>query len=364
MKIEVVDIDDLDQAALGWRWSRNLKEDVTWHHVFDVDVPVNEFPSVLLSLKDMTIFEREIFASPRNHVMWARTSHVDDPLEFVVPEELNVPAWTDMQRSLMDKGKAAGQSQDEWRVHLPIMSQTAWTSRINFRDLVKLTMYIKHVAIQTTATPLLKRTNNLYREMLKVIDQFTYDRALTEKVCQAYSPARYLHEGPIVPGPARQETSGMFVLYMRVPLWLRAQIVRHRNLTFVDNFWRKIVRGSYPEFITINEPIDMEIAATKDVWRSIMSKRSCWIAQDSLKSAVDPWQKIVDSFGWTPEMLPCHDGKCPYHKDANNRLDPKVDPGAPCPRYLNINNIDQTLYRERIEVGLASRHSYWREQVR
>jgi hypothetical protein len=107
----------------------------------------------------------------------------------------------------------------------------------------------------------------------------------------------------------------------------------------------------------------MELAVTKEFWRTIMAKRSCWIAQDTLSSAKDPWQVIIDQFGWTPELLPCADGRCPYALDAGLRLTP-ADPGAPCPRYMNIHNIDQAPYQERIAQALVSRHPFWQTQVR
>ena len=49
------------------------------------DLPVNDIPSVVLSITS-TIAEREVITSFTDHVMWARTSRVDDPLDFTVDE--------------------------------------------------------------------------------------------------------------------------------------------------------------------------------------------------------------------------------------------------------------------------------------
>lgn len=365
MKIEILKAADMTDAAEGWRRSRNLGSEVSWEEVALVDVPVNEFPSVLLSFQDMTIFEREIFTSSRSHVMWARTSHVDDPLKFTVPPELGVDeGFLDQCRMEMRRGKEAGQSQDEWRVHLPVLSHTSWTSRMSFRDLVKMTRYFGYVKDHVLNPLLRTRLADVEFALWDVIDECTKNYKVNDAVLATYVMPKYLHE---IYMPLRsvdkRETSGFLILWMTVPLWLRAQIVRHRTLIFADDFWRQVVLSPTVTNVTIGESIRMEIATNREVWRSIVSKRSCWLAQDSLSTGTDKWQEILDKFGWSPEMLPCHDGTCPYSKDASLRLT-DADPGAPCPRYLTINGIDQAPYRDRIIAGLVSRHSYWKEQVR
>lgn len=373
MKIDVLDLDPLEQAAVGWRLSRDLGAEVGWAEVFDVDVPVNELPSALLHFRDFTILEREIFFSSRSHVAWARTSHVDDPLKFVVPEDLDVaPEFVDNCRRMMKAGKDAGQSQDEWRSYLPVLSTTSWTSRMSFRDLVKMASYFYYICMKVGNHgnyAIKNRLRDVYYELAYVIDKFTGSYQETSKVFDSYSKVKYLYEGDLSARSIentysdKTETNGLFVLHMHVPLWLRAQIVRHRNLIFADDLWHEVVVSPTLNTATIGRRIRMEIAVSKEVWRSIVSKRSCWLAQDSLSKGKDAWQEILDGFGWQPAMLPCHDGHCPYHKDAALRLT-DADPGAPCPRYLNIKEIDQAPYRERIAAGIASRHSYWREEIK
>lgn len=367
MKVEVLSMDGLDKSALGWRLSRDLSDEVGWQGVFDVDVPVNEMPSAMINFSGMTILEREIFASPRMHVMWARTSHVDDPLEFTVPREFMISDqmshFIDSCRESMRAGKAAGQSQDEWRFFLPIISQTAWTTRISFRDLVKLTCYFDYLSDVLPHPTVRLRFLRLRGELMSVLDDFTGSAALTDKAMKSYSKAKFLYEGRLPDRIPRIETESLFLLQFDLPIWLRAQIVRHRNLTFTDDFFVNVLCAPQVLTTTIGEQVRMEVAVTKEVWRTIMSKRSCWIAQDTLKTGKDYWQDIIDSFGWTVSMLPCADGHCPYHKDASLRITP-ADPGAPCPRWLTINNIDHAPYREEMIGALGSRHASWKEQVR
>lgn len=366
MKIEVLDMSGLHWSVDGWRRSRDLADRPMVSEVVKVDVPVNELPSAVISFEGMTIIEREILASPRNHVMWARTSHVDDPLEFTVPADLAAAAgqgFLDDCRRLMREGKARGQSQDEWRVFLPAVSETAFTMRWNFRDLVKMAEYFNYLSGRQKHVALSARFNEVFKRLCDVLDEFTCSAQMTMEIMDSYSKAKYLHEGMLPLRESIRHEGAMFLLQFSVPLWLRAQIVRHRNLTFADEFYRQVLDQPGVLRTTLGEPILMDIAVTKDVWRSIMSKRSCWIAQDSLRTGKDAWQELIESFGWTPEMLPCADGHCPYARDAGLRLTP-ADPGAPCPRYLTIMEIDHAPYRDRMVEGLASRHAYWRDQVK
>jgi hypothetical protein len=290
-------------------------------------------------------------------------------------------------RKNMREGKAAGQSQDEWRSFLPVTSLTSWTSRINFRDLVKLTKYFGYLVERLPIGAVganggvgnfhvSMRLLDTHEELLKLVDLFTNSRQATERAVRSYSMIKFLHEGEVVARPPKEqrdelghfikeppdETDFLLIPLVGIPLWLRAQIVRHRGILFRDDFFIKVLTHPGALMTSIGEPLTMELAVTKEFWRTIMAKRSCWIAQDTLSTGKDPWQVIVDQHGWTPDMLPCADGKCPYALDAGLRLTP-ADPGAPCPRYLTINAIDQGPYLDRIIPALESRHEFWRSQV-
>jgi hypothetical protein len=367
MKITVLSIHGMSAAEEGWRLSRDVTTKVHWPDIFTVDVPVNELPTVLLHFQDFTIYEREIFMSPRNHVAWARTSHVDDPMAFVVPPELmeaSDPGFYDNCRHIMRRRREAGASQDEWRENLPVASTTSWTMRTNFRDLVKITGYFDYLASKVAVGAVYLRMREVHQKLLIVVAAFCRgSMADAQKAIASMSPARFLHEGDmarVIPG--RTTSDGHYLIRLHVPLWLRAQIVRHRALGFVDNFYHQVLTSPDLLMITIAEQLTMELSTTKDFWRTVMSKRSCWIAQDSLLGKKDPWQAIIDSFGFSEEMLPCADGHCPYAKDASLRLT-KADPGTPCPEYMNINKLDKEPYREEMYRAADSRHQFWRERI-
>jgi hypothetical protein len=365
MNIEILgSTNGMDSAIEAWRYSRDLFGEVNAKELLTLDVPVGEMPSVHLLFEDFTILEREIMTSPRNHVVWARTSHVDDPLEFMIPEE-----WDDLSgfaehcRSRMIKEKARGKSQDEWREHLPVISHTSWTARWSYRDLLKMTRYFNYLTGKVKSDLLQKRFMKVTAELAGVLTEvFTKDPFLTDDVMMKTKVVPFLHEKLLLFTTNRIEAAGSFTtIPLVVPLWLRAQIVRHRPLAFVDDFYAWLTATEIM-FETISLPIRMELSTTEQYWNSVLSKRTCWIAQDTLSDRKDPWQEIIDQNGFSPGMLPCADGRCPYAKDAGLRLT-DADPGAPCPRYIQLEALDIAPYVEKMRGSLTSRHPYWRDLV-
>ncbi len=364
MRIDVLNIDGLDRSLEGWRLSRHQSAAASWDEVYTLDLPVNELPSAVLNFQDFTIIEREIFTTPRNHVAWARTSHVDDPLLARVPMALQSPTSNAEHFAAMRREKDQGLSQDEWRRHLPVTSMTSWTTRMSFRDLVKITNYFDYLDGHEVIKPhALSVRFAMVREKLKqVIDKFTGSPTKSDKALAASLKVNFLNEGTI----RRRETtttSGFYLMTIEVPLWLRAQIVRHRPLSFVDDFFFKVIASPNVLELTIETPIVMEIASPREFWRSVLSKRTCWLAQDALAGGqIDPWQQMIAQFGFREEMLPCANGKCPYHGDAALRVSGS-DPGVPCPRHMNLNNLDKKDHVEAMKVAARSRDPYWLKEI-
>lgn len=364
MKIEILGIDGLSCASEAWRLSRDVEASTPWSEVFDVDCPVNEMPSAFLHFRDFTILEREIVATSRTHVMWARTSFVDRPDKYRLPLDLLQYATPSVHAGYlanMEKAKAAGIHQDEWRQDLPLTAQTCFTCRVGYRDLVKLALYFKYLADHDDVAECLKaRLISVYLEFRKIVDAFTGSTAATIKALKGIGLVKFLCEDDRKAFPL-VETRGFYVVGVAVPLWLRAHFVRHRPLSFVDDLFAVLKRDDVVD-LTVRYPVMMEIGASKAFWRTIMSKRSCWLTQSTLSSSQDPWASIVDQFGGAgPAMLPCADGFCPYHLDAGLRVEGKTDPGCPCPMYLKIEGINPAPYRERLDQALASRPAFWRD---
>ena len=366
MKITLLSIEGLEAAAEGWRLSRDVNSVVKWEDVFTVDVPVNELPTCHLLFEDFTILEREIFMSPRNHVAWARTSHVDDPLKFEVPYEIEknmTRGFVDKCRTDMTNRKEAGASQDEWRENLPIMSTTSWTERISFRDLVKITGYFYRLCDDHRVNLFIRhRLKRVAIELESIIDKFTRSPAATDMVLRKYQKADFLREGLISVFNGKSSSAGFMTIGLVVPIWMRAQIVRHRNLAFVDDFHARVLCNKDVLEMTNKDELFMEVVATIDFWKSVLVKRSCWLAQDSLAFGKDLWARLIEQAGMDETMLPCADGSCPYSKDAALRLT-DADPGTPCPRYCNINKIDKAPYLNDMKTAANSRPDYWIKEI-
>jgi hypothetical protein len=312
-------------------------------------------------MSGFTILEREVWAAPRNHVVWARTSHVDDPLKFVVPAGLASPRHDELRLSMI-ADRDAGASQDEWRTHLPIVSETAWTTRVSLRDLVKVGEYFNYLGTKVVDRNLSTRLVDVSSGIFGVVvEAFEVEPELLGQMRQSYSRVKFLNEEPVAADGASAETAGHLAFKLRVPIWLRAQIVRHRPLLFVDDFFDAIV-GPRVRDATIGDEVTMELAATRSYWQSVLEKRSCWILQDEIRGKRDPWQMIIDRFGFSEDMLPCRDGKCPYFQDAKMRL-VGLDPGVPCPEYCDIYGVDKAPYKEAMLRAAKSRHPFWLERI-
>jgi hypothetical protein len=151
-----------------------------------------------------------------------------------------------------------------------------------------------------------------------------------------------------------------------VPFWIRAHFIRHRPITVVDDMFSLLQRDDVLD-LPISHPLTMEVAASKDMWSSLLGKRSCWLTQSTLSQEQDPWQAIIDSFaerfgGDFRQFLPCANDVCPHHRDARNRLE-GTDPGVPCPRHANLNAIDKTPFMDRLVQASKSRNAYWLTEI-
>lgn len=371
MKIEVLNIDGMSLAAEAWRLSRDVTLPIEWHDIYTVDSPCNEMPSAFCHFFDFTILEREIFASSRTHVMWARTSFVDSPDKYYVPDHLsrliNGVVHDDL-RQKMEAGKAAGQHQDEWRRFLPVSAATAFVMRVSYRDAIKYAKYFDYLST-IVAPNLQERFRAVADEMMILADMFTGSNKMSEDAARLMSMSKFLHEGPIVihnvvkgrETAKLYQDSGVIVAGIEVPLWIRAHFIRHRPITVADDFVQLLKQPDVLDRV-IDYPVKMMIAASTAIWQSLLGKRSCWLTQSTLSAEFDPWQRIIDRFTFLlgDQILPCAKGVCPYHRDARNRIE-GTDPGCPCPRYLSINQLEIAPFSDRIAQALKSRGAYWND---
>jgi hypothetical protein len=327
-------------AQQAWALSRDPTYTTPLNEVLAVDAPVNELPSVVLHFQNFTILEREIFTSPRNHVIWARTSRVDDPLRFTVPEEYISQIPTERIRHLMRNAKNLGKPQDEWRSMLPLLAHTNWVGRLSLRDTAKLADYFLYLA---------SRIKMFHDRWLNIHSQ------LFEQIPHVeYKPEKFLNEQPLNQASGRQKFgTGWTLFYAAVPMMLRAQVVRHRPIHFIDNLFY-LLKDEKIILQNLNQIVHMELCAPDTFWHSIMAKRNCWIAQ------ADIWHALTVYFD--QETLPCIDGHCPYSVDNELRKQGK-DPNVVCPIYMHLTNQDATSHKAAMRAHARSKPKWWLEKI-
>ena len=214
----------------------------------------------------MTIIEREILCSLRNHCVWATTSRVSDPTLFTVPDELRDAAIHQEYRKQMLRRQAKGMPQDQWRMLLPIVAHTAWTQRIHVRDLAKLILYFKYLSQECCSDLELCGRFNAVSLCLTDVLQKMLEADCTKALLDSVKLAKFLNEKAIELIPSFRRDRIFMTVHCIVPIALRAQIVRHRELQFVDNFLQILVRPDVA-ILNLSHPVQMIITARRDIWR-------------------------------------------------------------------------------------------------
>ena len=329
-------------AQTAWRLSRDIAVTTPLEEVLAVDAPVAEMPCYLLHFEDFTIIEREIFTSHRNHVVWARTSRVDDPLHFTVPMEFMDRVPTATIRARMDRFQKEGKQQDTWRSLLPLVAHTSWVGRLSLRDLVKIAAYFDYL---TVTTHHFKERFARISSALLAVETNVHDLN--------YKLDLLLNEEPMNQDFGRFNYGTWTFIQGKFSTMLRAQVVRHRPIQFRDNFIEHIRKENILK-MNLQLLINMELCAPNSFWHHIMSKRACWIAQ------ADIWQPITTYF---PDgILPCVDGQCPYGEDNRLRIAGK-DPNPVCPIYCELNKLEKKPYSKAMHVHARAKPEWWHDHI-
>ena len=351
MKIEIIsddrEIGEKHLSRISWELSRSPDDKTPLDTILSIDAPVNEIPSVVMSV-ECTILEREIFASYRDHVMWARTSRVDDPAKFET-ELYFIEKFTWKMKSLKWKINSLveeGVIQDEYRMLMPLCAKTSFTTRISWRGLIKVYKFFEYLCKQ----------DEYFLFALKEFDRlFDFKK---------YS-ANYSFVNPIPLLNESEKKSGVvgpiITVFQKMPIALRAQLVRHRNFTFKDNLMQLISDGDVWAK-TIGDEINISISAEINFWKTVINKRQCWIAQYGI------WKDVIigvqEYLSVSENDLPCWEGFCPYVRDAEIRHTDD-DPGAPCPIHSNLTKTPvNKKYLKAIEIEASYRPKFWKKHIK
>lgn len=319
-----------DTNLEAWRNSRPNEDekDISYNKIASLDLPVNEFDSVFLFIES-TIIEREIFTSLRNHIMWAQTSRVQNVLEFEIEQSLeNWPIFEHKRNLMIEASKI--ERQDEFRMNLPVLSNTRYSISTNPRQLIHLFNNFIYLADRSDHV-----MDGILRNSAGFIGDFLRRIGYGDEIISSYKTKPILNELMVKIEGKDSGSSNFINIDFNIPFSLRAQLVRHREIIFIDSLYTLITANN--NIITgadLNSNIACSISGSRESIENLFSKRACWIAHYKL------WKPVLDKLG-DKISLPCNGGKCPYNADAHLRYEDK-DPNPPCPIHLKLNNLKPT----------------------
>lgn len=331
MKIGIFDNTPIYSVDKAWEYSRPNASAIAHRDIAKLDLPVNEF-LVLNMFIESTVIEREIFTTLRNHVMWAQTSRVQNVLEFEMADEVkNDPYFEDIRAIMLHQSKTS--RQDDYRLDLPLLSKTSYSISISIRSFVKVMKYIEYLS-QISEPPFNKIFSNSYSVMRDCAISFGY----YSEVIANYKMKEILHEFPAVKLNKSERIGNFIYASAELPVYLRAQLVRHRGISIVDDLFNIIL--SNDSRATLRTKVKCELAGSVDAFKEVLSKRTCWVAQYNIWSGLlSNVERLMDD---PADVLPCSEsGSCPFDGDAMLRFKGE-DPNPPCPIHIRLKGLKAT----------------------
>jgi hypothetical protein len=312
----------------GWSNSRPNAQDIDFFEVLKIDTPVSELAGFVAEFTVPILF-REIICSARDHIVWARTSRVDNLTEewSIVEDVDNLQPIEALAKFLLAESKI--KPQDVFRQNLPLSYMTSFTTRMSIRSALKMIKYFEYIS---TFGGEATQSAHKFAGMLQLL--------LIEQGIPVLDLLPILKMDEYCPVTRREDAGSYFIetpdhliIEGNYSIMLRSQIIRHRLLHVVDDlscFLTEHDVWSTP----ISHKMHMSIGATRQTWKSIISKRMCWLAHSSIWSDIINDVSRVDNHS-IETLIPCSDGICPYNEDCKQRI-VKNDPGLPCPRQIAI----------------------------
>jgi len=352
-----------DLVEQAWRTSRPADKNVDREQVMKIDVPVNEMEDFVLECTT-PIIVREMFFSLRDHVAWARTSRVDDLMNWEVQSgfenDTEVRACYDMMLRLKES-----QTQDNYREMLPMVYFTTYTVKLSARTLFKFMagvldwLHNNPVVKDHKPHHLYMMMDMLFRQLMRAKNLSGYRSIPVNQYGKIDLLPKVKHREP------RVDVVGGFVVayFQSLPIVLRAQIARHRPITFTDSLHEFLTERNVTAPICSRIAIEMSMPTSMAL--SMVSKRNCWIAQEDL------WAPVIEAFNETfgaygDFLLPCSDkDHCPVGRDNDLRHAGK-DPAPACPLWYHFNNLTPDGEQRAAQMDYMNKRplskDWWREQ--
>lgn len=351
-------------SRVAWEESRSKNDPASLTDILKIDAPVSEIPSAVFTIQ-CTILEREIFTSARDHHAWARTSRVDSPTGWLVPQcLLDSGIVSDEQvvnlKQIIQQDLDNNVAQDLARLNIPVCALTAFTTSMDIRSIAKMILYFQKLSAEVPVLrdQLLQTAQSMYSEVLIPMVEGEDNANI---ILATYLTPDYLPEFSYDDG-VTSRVGNFLVVTTKTTLSLRTQAIRHRTFQISDSFLNLIRTVENPWMIRIGQEVDIQISATVDIWMKTVAKRQCWIAHHGL------WKPVIEAASpYLPiseDDLPCKEsGACPYVRDAELRFTDK-DPGSPCPKFVLYYNKDLTpsLFDD-MRAEASVKPSFWESLV-
>ena len=332
------------------------------------DNPVSEFLSAILRIR-CTVLEREIFTSTSRYSMWARTSRADsfeNSWKFPLDLSSTISGFTSSLARIETYIADARlkRIQDNWRLLYPLSMITEFSIKLDFRSILILIRYFRYLAgLGNHLVYLYRMADSLERVAMEIIADYhsnvkdVVSKAvsggkITKILNESFHPA-YLH--------GVDRTYKSITIFTEIPLSLRAQIIRHRDLQVIDNLY-EIITDPDCWIKDMNTEIQCQITGSTYTWQRILGNRTCWITHHGLSEKTA--NKVMDYLGpdEQPE-LPCTEDYCPFVSDAINRAN-NLDPNPPCPKFARISGIPLTKTQlTNVLVHAEDRPDFWKEII-
>lgn len=303
----------------AWAVSRPEDKSFSLESVLAMDVPVNEFMLFHFTAK-LPILMREIICSQRNHIVWARSSRVDDLENWEVWAGSTLEEkeqYSDLKSKM--KSEMASSHQDDFRRHLPLGYMTTIGFCMTMRDLVKFLIALR----EENQLPFAMEFYIAVIQSIETKSPFLGERIRSLIEAKAYKPFQI---APVFRRSESKQVGDFIIVTKEISLSLRSQMIRHRALQVTDTLRDFFVVGNLGQ--SMESKITAQICMPFDFAEELIRKRSCWIAQTDL------WEPIVGELqtviGRENVLLPCYAGTCRFKRDNDLRKAGK-DPSPPCP---------------------------------
>lgn len=232
-----------------WSISRpNAKSVCSPIDAISIDAQISDFPDIILDVY-APIYIREYFATSRSHIIWAQTSRVmnlDDWDVFLAQyDRVSFLSMFDMQSEMVSAKKTL--HQDLYRLMIPLCYLTRFSLKLSFREIAKIIQDAQEISKMMQDQSVAIAFEEVSRQLKNILHSKLPENAIEHLMgFSGYGcPPTFVSSNSFFQG-------GFVGISAKIKIALRAQLIRHRNIIFRDNFFlscRKTpqAKSNYPK---------------------------------------------------------------------------------------------------------------------